>query len=450
VNGPNPQVGDHWQHHTTGAARHLHPDDPTGPYDPVHADPASMTTDSAQHVDGRDGNSIDLRHRQDDDQRYDHEHRRGHAPDHDHGHEHPTGVKGFFCGLLVPHNHDAADSIDDALEASTAGIRAVKTSLILLAITATLQIVVVIVSGSVALLADTIHNFSDALTAVPLWVAFVLSRRAATRRYTYGYGRVEDLAGLFIVTVIGLSAVLAGYESMRRLFEPQPLTNLGWVLAAALIGFAGNELVAVYRIHVGRRIRSAALVADGLHARTDGLTSLAVVVGVIGVWAGFPLADPVVGLLISIAIFMLLWGTARDIGRRLLDGIDPALVDRVEQAVRSVPGINDVETVRMRWLGHRLSVEATVTSDPSMPVGRFHQLEHQADDLIRSSVPGVAAVRLNPSAHTPTNQATHPQRGLSGSGVYTPVEPDDREAVQTSPSVGTSPLQPRALRAQDR
>ena len=128
----------------------------------------------------------------------------------------------------------------------------------------------------------------------------------------------------------------------------------------------------------------------------------------IGVWAGFPLADPIVGLLISTAIFMLLWGTARDIGRRLLDGVDPALVDHAEQAVRSVPGINDVETVRMRWLGHRLSVEATVTSDPAMPVGRFHQLEHQADDLIRRSVPGVATVRLNPSTHAPAHPAVHP------------------------------------------
>jgi cation diffusion facilitator family transporter len=206
----------------------------------------------------------------------------------------------------VPHSHGAADAIDDALEASTAGIRAVRISLILLAITATLQLVVVMVSGSVALLADTIHNFSDALTAVPLWVAFVLSRRAATRRYTYGYGRVEDLAGLLIVTMIGLSAVLAAYESIRRFLEPQPLTNLGWVLAAALIGFAGNELVAVYRIRVGRRIGSAALVADGVHARTDGFTSLAVVLGVIGVWGGFSLADPVVALLISAAIFILL------------------------------------------------------------------------------------------------------------------------------------------------
>jgi cation diffusion facilitator family transporter len=408
VNGAKPHVGGHRQNHASGSAGHVQRNGQTGRHDPVHTDPASVTGDTAQHVHGGDSDSIDLQHRHDHDQSHAHEHRRGHAHDHDHCHQHPTGMRGFFYGLFVPHSHDPADSIDDALEASTLGIRAVKISLILLAITATLQIVVVIVSGSVALLADTIHNFSDALTAVPLWVAFVLSRRAATRRYTYGYGRVEDLAGLFIVTMITASAVLAAYQSIRRLFEPEPLTNLGWVLAAGLIGFAGNELVAVYRIRVGRRIRSAALVADGLHARTDGFTSLAVVLGVIGVWAGFPLADPVVGLLISTVIFMLLWGTARDIGRRLLDGIDPALVDRAEQAVRSVPGINDVETVRMRWLGHRLSVEATVTSDPSMPVGRFHQLEHQADDLIRRSVPGVAAVRLNPSTHAPAHPAVHP------------------------------------------
>jgi cation diffusion facilitator family transporter len=387
MSGPNPPAAGHSHHDAPEPVAHVHPDS----INVAHVHPDSINVARGHNKE----------HSQD------HDHRRGHTHDHDHG-RNSTGVKGLFYRLfVVPHSHDAAESIDDALEASTAGVRAVKISLILLVLTATLQIVVAVSSGSVALLADTIHNFSDALTAVPLWVAFVLSRRAATRRYTYGYGRVEDLAGLFIVVMIALSAVLVGYESIRRFFEPQPLTNLGWVLAAGLIGFAGNELVAVYRIRVGRRIRSAALVADGLHARTDGYTSLAVVLGVIGVWAGFPLADPIVGLLISIAIFILLWGTARDIGRRLLDGVDPSLVDRAEQAVRSVPGISDVETVRMRWLGHRLSVEATVSSDPAMPVGRFHQLEHQADDLIRRSVPGVAAVRLNPSAHLPANAALH-------------------------------------------
>jgi cation diffusion facilitator family transporter len=193
--------------------------------------------------------------------------------------------------------------------------------------------------------------------------------------------------------------LLAGYESIRRFFEPEQVGNLAWVLIAGLIGFVGNEWVAVYRIRVGRLIGSAALVADGVHARTDGFTSLAVVLGVIGVWLGFPLADPMVGLVISIAIFILLWGTGRDIGRRLLDGVDPGLVEQVEEAVRLVPGITGVEEVRLRWTGHRLNVEATVTSDPAMPVGRFHELEHLADQIIRSKLSGINAVRLNPSAH---------------------------------------------------
>jgi cation diffusion facilitator family transporter len=303
---------------------------------------------------------------------------------------------GVLYRLLVPHTDDPHDSIDDALEASAAGIRAVKISLLGLALTAGLQMIVVIISGSVALFADTIHNFADALTAVPLWIAFLLSRRPPTRRYTYGYGRVEDLAGLFIVIMITLSALLTGYESIRRFFEPQQVGSLPWVLIAGLIGFAGNESVAVYRIRVGRLIGSAALVADGVHARTDGFTSLAVVLGVIGVWLGFPLADPMVGLVISIAIFILLWGTARDIGRRLLDGVDPSLVDQAEEAVHSVPGITGVEDVRLRWTGHRLNVDATVTSDLAMPVGRFHELEHLADQIIRSKLSGINAVRLNP------------------------------------------------------
>jgi cation diffusion facilitator family transporter len=302
-------------------------------------------------------------------------------------------------GFFMLHTHDASDAIDDAMEASAAGVRAVKFSLAGLGVTALLQTVVVVVSGSVALLADTIHNFSDALTAIPLWIAFVIGRRAASRRYTYGYGRIEDLAGLFIVAMIALSAVVAGWESIRRLLDPHPPTQLGWLLAAGLIGCAGNELVAAYRIHVGRRIGSAALVADGVHARTDGLTSVAVVLGTTGVWLGFPLADPIVGLLISAAIFALLWGSARDIGRRLLDGVDPQLVIEAEQAVRAVPGVVDVDEVRMRWIGHRLSVEATVTTDPTMPVATFHELEHQSDKLIRRILPSIASVRLTTSTH---------------------------------------------------
>jgi len=336
-------------------------------------------------------------HGHDHDHGRDHDHGHGHG--HDHGHAHPTGIKGVLYGLFVPHSHDASDAIDDALEASQAGVRAVKLSLIALGVTALLQAVVVIVSGSVALLADTIHNFSDALTAIPLWVAFVVGRRAASRRYTYGYGRIEDLAGLFIVAMIALSAVVAGYESIRRFVSPQPLEHLGWVLAAGIIGFAGNELVAVYRIRVGRQIGSAALVADGVHARTDGFTSLAVVLGVIGVWLGFPLADPTIGLLISIAIFVLLWGTARDIGRRLLDGVDPTLVRRAEVALSAVPGVAGVAEVRMRWMGHRLSVDAVVHTDPAMPVSDFGTLAQLADRAVRCELASIGSIRLIPAGH---------------------------------------------------
>jgi cation diffusion facilitator family transporter len=324
-------------------------------------------------------------------------HHRGHSR------HHPNGSRGLLRLMFVPHSHDLADSVDDALEASTAGIRAVKLSLLVLGATAALQLVIALGSGSVALLADTIHNFSDAMTALPLWLAFRLARRPVSRRYTYGYGRVEDLAGLFIVAMIALSAILAGYESIRRFITPQPLTGLGWVLAAALIGFAGNELVALYRIRTGRRIGSAALVADGVHARADGFTSLAVVIGVIGVWAGFPLADPLIGLLISIAILVLLIGTARDIGRRLLDGVDPALVDQAEASIRSLPGITTVDELRMRWTGHRLTIEAAVISDPDLPVGQFHQIEHNAGDLLRHHLPHLGRVRLIPIAH-PTDE----------------------------------------------
>lgn len=337
---------------------------------------------------------------------HDGDHGHGHHDGDGHEHSHPTGIKGFFFGLFVPHSHDAADSVDDALEASEQGVRAVKISLVLLGATAILQLIVVFISGSVALFADTIHNFSDALTAVPLWIAFVLGRRAATRRYTFGYGRAEDLAGLFIIAMIALSAILAGYESIRRLLEPQPLTNLGWVLAAGIVGFLGNEMVAVYRIRVGRRIDSAALVADGVHARTDGFTSLAVVFGVLGVWMGFPLADPIVGLLITVAIAVLLWGTARDIGRRLLDGVEPELVGRAETALAGVSGVVTVDNVRMRWSGHRLSILARVSTQPGATIEVFQKVEHEAEHALRHALPSVGLVQLSPALpeHHPAHE----------------------------------------------
>jgi cation diffusion facilitator family transporter len=326
-----------------------------------------------------------------------HTHQHDHDHDHPHGehdHDHPHGVVGFLRGLFVPHSHDAADSIDDALEASAQGIRALKVSLFVLLGTTALQLAVVMVSGSVALFADTIHNFSDALTAVPLWIAFILGRRAATRRYTFGFGRAEDLAGLFIVSVVALSAVVAAWQAIERLIHPQPLHHLGWVLAAGVIGFLGNEIVAVYRIRIGRRIGSAALVADGVHARADGFTSLAVVVGAVGVMLGFPLADPIVGVLISVAIIVLLWGTVRSIGRRLMDGIDPVLLDRAETALRTSPGVLGVTALRLRWVGHRLHGEATIVV-ANTSVAEAELVAQEAEHSLSHAVPhfGDAAIR---------------------------------------------------------
>ncbi len=317
------------------------------------------------------------------------------------------GVRGFVASIVTPHSHDAADSIDSELEASAEGVRALKISLVALLVTALAQAVVVWFTGSVALLADTIHNFSDALTAVPLWIAFVLGRRVATRRYTYGYGRSEDLAGVFIVVMIALSSLVAGYESIGRLIDPHPISNIGALIAAGLIGFAGNELVAVYRIRVGRKIGSAALVADGLHARTDGFTSLAVVIGAIGVLAGFPLADPIIGLLITVAILFVLRGAARDIYRRLMDAVEPELVDAAEASLRAVPGVEDVESLRLRWVGHTIRAETGLVVDSQLGLVAAHAIAVDAHHRLLHDVPRLVEVTVHVSPSGPLGRAQH-------------------------------------------
>lgn len=303
--------------------------------------------------------------------------------------------------IFAPHSHDAADSVDDTLESTAAGIRTVKISLLVLGLTALIQIVIVVMSGSVALAADTIHNFADALTAVPLWIAFALGAKPATRRYTYGFGRVEDLAGSFVVAMITMSAIIAGYEAIARLIHPQQIEHVGWVALAGLVGFIGNEWVALYRIRVGHRIGSAALIADGLHARTDGFTSLAVLCSAGGVALGFPLADPIVGLLITAAILAVLRTAARDVFRRLLDGVDPAMVDAAEQALAARPGVQAVRSVRMRWIGHRLHADAELDVDPALDLAQAHRIAHDAEHELTHTVPKLttAVIHAYPAEH---------------------------------------------------
>jgi cation diffusion facilitator family transporter len=293
------------------------------------------------------------------------------------------------------HGHGHAHT----LPSSKRGMRALWVSFAVLAATAVAQAVLVGVTGSVALLGDTLHNITDALTAVPLGVAFLLGRRAATRRFTYGLGRAEDLAGLVILAVIAGSAVLAGWQAVDRLLAPRPVTGVLWLALAGVVGFAGNEAVARYRIRVGREIGSAALVADGLHARTDGFTSLAVVAAAGGAALGWSWVDPVVGLAIAVAIGWVLVGAAREVFGRLLDAVDPRLVDEAEAALRSTSGVRAVDRLRLRWIGHRVTAEATVAVDPALTLAAAHDIAHDAEHALRHAVPQLvdATIHAHPA-----------------------------------------------------
>ncbi|MEU2784157.1 cation diffusion facilitator family transporter [Streptomyces sp. NPDC007110] len=346
---------------------------------------------------GHAGHRHEHPHRHDHGQPHGHDHGHPHRHDHGHPHEHPPAPLRHrrLAHLLRPHSHETADKLDSALESSARGMRALWVSLLVLGVTALAQAAVVAVSGSVALLGDTVHNTADALTAVPLGIAFVLGRRAATRRFTYGYGRAEDLAGLVIVFTIAASAVFAGWTAVARLLDPRPVEHVPVVAVAALIGFAGNEWVARYRMRVGRAIGSAALVADGLHARTDGFTSLAVLAGAGGAALGWQWADPVVGLAITAAIVLVLRDAAREVFRRVMDAVDPALVDRAERALRDVPGVREVGELRLRWIGHRLRAEVAVVVDGEATVRRAHAIAADAEHALLHAVPRLTAALVH-------------------------------------------------------
>jgi cation diffusion facilitator family transporter len=329
---------------------------------------------------------------------HDHDHGHEHGQhDRDHGHEHAArrGVLGRAWHMLRPHSHGPAQQVDAALEASAEGVRVLWVSLAILAGTAAAQAAVAAVSGSVALLGDTLHNAADALTAVPLGIAFVVGRRPPNRRYTYGYGRAEDLAGVVIVLLIAASSVLAGWQAVTRLAHPRPVSALVAVAAAALAGFAGNELVAGYRIRAGRRIGSAALVADGLHARTDGFTSLAVLLGAGGAALGWYRADPIVGLVITAAIAATAWQAGREVYRRLMDAVDPALTVRAEQVLTQTPGVLGAGQVRLRWIGHRLRAECEVIVDAGASAVQAHQVAVNAEHALLHALPRLSAALVH-------------------------------------------------------
>src|SRR6266540_1343750 len=255
--------------------------------------------------------------------------------------------------------------------------------------------IVVFVCGSMAILEDTIHNFGDAATAIPLAIAFWFARKKPSERFTFGYGRVEDLAGVAIVLTILASAFIAGYESIQRLLHPQEISHLWAVIGASIVGFLGNEGVAIFRIRVGREISSAALIADGYHARVDGWTSLAVLVGAVGVWLGYPLADPIVGLLISVAIFTLVGPSARAVLLRVLDGVEVETLDGIGHAAGHVPRVEEVTDVRARWIGHRLHAELSVTVPGGFSVADGHEVAREVRHQLLHHLPHLGSVTVH-------------------------------------------------------
>lgn len=300
------------------------------------------------------------------------------------------------------HGHSHG-TVDATIATTTEGIHAIKWSFVILGITALFQLGVVLATGSVALLADMIHNVGDSVTAIPLWIAFMLARRKPSAIFTYGYGRAEDLAGVAIVLIILISAIVAGYEAINRLIHPQAITNLGWIALAGLAGFLGNEAVAVLRIRTGRKINSAALIADGFHARTDGLTSLAVVVGAAGVWFGFPRADPIIGLIITIAILGIVWQSARAVFTRMLDGVEPEVTAEIRHAAEHVPEIQQVLDVRARWFGHRLLAEIDIALDGKMPLAQADAIADEFEHALFDHMPALTSARIRVRADDPTS-----------------------------------------------
>jgi cation diffusion facilitator family transporter len=335
-------------------------------------------------------------------EKHDHEHNQEHDHDHVHEAEQPHDHKhsgnpigDWLMHTFTPHSHGHHEAALDAALATNRGISALKISLIALLITACFQVVIVAISGSVALLADTIHNFSDALTAIPLGLAFWLSRRNPNKRYTYGYGRAEDIAGVVIVLMIFFSAAVAIYQSVLKIIHPLPMTNIGWVAAAGIIGFIGNELVAIFRIRVGKEIGSAALVADGYHARTDGFTSLAVLAGAIGVWIGFPWLDPIIGIGIGVAILVIVWNSARDMYHRMMDAVDPEITHLVEHQAASVEGVLEIHDAAIRWIGHRQRVEVHITVACDLPTYESHHIAEEVRHKLFHVLPALVDVTVH-------------------------------------------------------
>jgi cation diffusion facilitator family transporter len=321
-----------------------------------------------------------------------------HHHKHDHSHHHGDSCwEKIAIALHLPgygHSHDVPGR-QDAIFNNELGIKTLKQALALLGLTTILQAAIYFYSGSVALLADTVHNLGDALNSIPLWIAFVLARRVATRRYTYGFGRAEDIAGLFIVLSIAFSAGYILYEAIGKLINPEPIAYGGWVIAAAILGFFGNEAVAVLQIRVGKKIGSEAMITDGRHARVDGLTSLAVLPAVFGSWLNMPILDPIFGLLIGVAILFITRDAFIAMWFRLMDAVDPHLMEHAETAIKNSTAVRNINYLRMRWVGHCLHLESCISIDPDYEFSQVSSLRNQIDQALFNEIPHLEEITVS-------------------------------------------------------
>lgn len=306
---------------------------------------------------------------------------------HDHNHGHGTHAHGG-------HGHEHG-RIEADLYGNRAGLRAVQISTAGMLLVSLVQLLIAVVGGSAGLFADALHNMGDVLTTVALWIAFIVSSRAANRRYTYGYYRAEDLAGIFIVLVIIASAVAGAVESILKLTSGNVPTQIYLSMLAAAIGCIGNEVLAQYKISVGKRINSVPLVADGQHSRIDGLTSLAALVGLIGVRLGFPIADPIAGLVITLVIISVVYTTSRSVLQRLLDAVDPHIVPAIMETAMSVEGVEAVTDIRARWVGHTLHIAMNIEVNEQLTLLQAHAIAEEVRHRLFHEIPGVSEVIIH-------------------------------------------------------
>ena len=308
---------------------------------------------------------------------HDHDHDEHEHDDHDHGHSHEHG------------------RVDADLYGNRAGLRAVQISTAGMLLVSAIQFAIATIGGSACLFADALHNFGDVFTTIALWIAFVISNRTANQRYTYGYYRAEDLAGIFIVLVIIASATASAVESVQKLISGNTPTQIYLSMAAALVGVAGNELLAQYKISVGKRINSVPLIADGQHSRIDGLTSLAAFVGLVGVKLGFPKADPIAGIVITIVIVTVVFSTSRSVLQRLLDAVDPHIVPTIITTALAVPGVEQVTDIRARWVGHTLHVVMNIEVDAELTLSKAHAIAEEVRHRLFHDIKGISEVLIH-------------------------------------------------------